>query len=171
MVESFGELVPALEKADARLAVEGWPGPGALCCTPEAYRALFKELGSGAVAVNYDPSHLVRMGIDHLCFLREFAGRVRHVHGKDTEIREEDLYEYGNLQPPTFARPVAFGSMHWRYAIPGHGLVRWGEVFRILGEHGYPGCVSIELEDANFNGTEEGEKRGFLLGAQFLEGC
>ena len=30
---------------------------------------------------------------------------------------------------------------------------------------------SIELEDANFNGSEEGEKLGILQGARFLQGC
>ncbi|MFQ5809238.1 MAG: TIM barrel protein, partial [Armatimonadota bacterium] len=43
MVESYGELVPALEESDARVSIEGWPGPGAICCTPETLRALFKE--------------------------------------------------------------------------------------------------------------------------------
>jgi len=31
--------------------------------------------------------------------------------------------------------------------------------------------ISIELEDADFNGTPEGEQRGILLGANFLAGC
>jgi hypothetical protein len=31
--------------------------------------------------------------------------------------------------------------------------------------------VSIELEDENFNGTEDGEKAGILHGARFLTGC
>ena len=39
MVESFGELVPVLEESSARMVVEGYPGPGALCCTPEGCRA------------------------------------------------------------------------------------------------------------------------------------
>ena len=34
----------------------------------------------------------------------------------------------------------------------------------------YKGMVSIELEDANFNGTEAGEKLGILAGARYLEG-
>ena len=51
MIESFGELLPTLEANNARLVIEGWPGPGALCCTPEAYRALFKELPSSAVGI------------------------------------------------------------------------------------------------------------------------
>ena len=41
----------------------------------------------------------------------------------------------------------------------------------ILAAAGYDGFVSIELEDANFNGTEEGEKQGLLLARRFLEGC
>jgi sugar phosphate isomerase/epimerase len=171
MVDSFGELVPVLEENNARLAIEGWPGPGALCCTPEAFRACFKELPSPAVGINYDPSHLIRMGIDPLRFLREFVARVYHVHGKDTELLAENLYEYGNEQPPTFAKRIPFGSLHWRYTIPGHGCMRWVEALRILETNGYAGSVSVELEDASFNGTEEGEKLGILHGARFLTSC
>ena len=171
MIESYGALVPVLEKVGGRLVVEGWPGPGALCCTPETYRALFLELPSHAVGVNYDPSHLIRMGIDPLRFLNEIAVRVFHVHGKDTALYSEHLYEFGHEQPPTFAAMPAFGAMAWRYTIPGHGQARWVEILRILKNVGYKGCVSIELEDANFNGTEEGEKRGFIQSREFLEGC
>ena len=171
MVESFGELVPVLQECNAHLVIEGWPGPGALCCTPEGYRALFKELPSSAVGINYDPSHLVRQGIDPLRFLREFGNRVHHVHGKDTELLAENLYEFGSEQPPTFARRIRFGALHWRYTIPGHGCVRWTETMRTLEAQGYAGCVSIELEDANFNGTTKGEQFGILQGARFLQGC
>lgn len=171
MVESFAELVPVLEASNARLVIEGWPGPGALCCTPEGFRGLFEKLPSGAIGINYDPSHLIRMGIDPLRFLREFGDRVYHVHGKDTALLAENLYEYGHEQQPTFAKPVAFGAMTWRYTIPGHGVTRWGEAFRILETRGYAGCVSIELEDANFNGSTGGEKLGILQGVRFLTGC
>ena len=171
MVEGFSELTPALEASQARIAIEGWPGPGALCCTPEGYRAFFKECPSPAMGINYDPSHLIRMGIDPLRFLREFVDRVCHVHGKDTEILTEELYEYGHEQAATFGKPVAFAAMHWRYTIPGHGVMRWIEAFRILAAAGYGGCVCIELEDANFNGPEESEKAGLTLGGRFLQGC
>lgn len=171
MVESCSELVPVLEEQDAHLVIEGWPGPGALCCTPAGYRALFERCPSEALGINYDPSHLIRMGIDPVRFLREFADRVHHVHGKDTELLTENLYEYGSELPPIFAEPIAFGSLHWRYTIPGHGVMRWVEAFRILDERGYAGRVSIELEDANFNGSAKTEKSGILHGARFLEGC
>lgn len=171
MVESFSALVPVLEEHQARIVIEGWPAPGALCCTPEGYRAFFKACPSPAMGINYDPSHLIRMGIDHLRFLREFVDRVYHVHGKDTEILTENLYEYGSEQPATFATRISYGGFHWRYTIPGHGLTRWVEVLRILAAHNYSGSVSIELEDANFDRKEEAEKLGILQGTHFLAGC
>lgn len=171
MVESFGALASVLEESGSRYVIEGWPGPGALCCTPETYRAFFRDVPSPSMSVNYDPSHLIRMGIDPLRFLEEFVDRVRHVHGKDTEILAESLYEYGHEQPAAFAERISFGAHSWRYTIPGQGIFRWGEGLRILAENGYDGCVSIELEDANFNGDEETEKQGILHGARFLCGC
>ncbi|HEX8234776.1 MAG TPA: hypothetical protein VF600_02380 [Abditibacteriaceae bacterium] len=61
------------------------------------------------------------MGIDPIRFLKEFASRVGHVHGKDTEIINDDLYEYGWEQPATFKENPAFGTTAWRYTIPGQG--------------------------------------------------
>ncbi|MEZ0325813.1 MAG: sugar phosphate isomerase/epimerase family protein [Fimbriimonas sp.] len=171
MVEGLNELTPHLEKHNGRLVIEGWPGPGALCCTPEGYRAAIKEVPSKSVGINYDPSHLIRMGIDPIRFVEEFADRVYHVHGKDTEVFEEGLYEYGTEQPATFAKAPGFGAWHWRYTIPGHGQMRWTKAFEILKASGYQGAVSIELEDENFNTDEAGEKAGLLAGGAFLASC
>ena len=171
MVESFSVLGPVLEAAGAHLAIEGWPGPGALCCTPEACRAFFEACPSPAFGINYDPSHLLRQGIDPVRFLREFHARVVHLHGKDTELLPEGLYEYGHEQPATFGPAPAFGAWAWRYTIPGQGAVRWPAILAILAEAGYDGSVSIELEDAHFNGATESEQFGILKGAQFLAGC
>jgi len=171
MVDGFARLTDVLDDCGGRIVIEGWPGPGALCCTPETVRAFFKEVPSTTMGVNYDPSHLIRMGIDPLRFLGEFADRVGHIHGKDTELLAERLYELGTEQPPTFADGIGFGGSHWRYCIPGHGQMRWTRAFEMLVSTGYNGMISIELEDARFNGTEEGEKRGLVLARKFLEGC
>lgn len=171
LVAALNGLAPALESAGGKLVIEGWPGPGALCCTPESYRAALKEAPSNAIGVNYDPSHLWRMGIDPIRFLKEFALRVFHVHGKDTLVLRDDLYEFGWEQVATFKKSPSFGGATWRYTIPGQGDVAWAEIMRILVENGYGGAVSIELEDADYNGSEDGEKRGLLAGAQFLSSC
>ena len=171
MVESFSALAPVLEACESHVVIEGWPGPGALCCTPEAFRAFFEQCSSASMGINYDPSHLIRMGIDPMRFLCEFGDRVYHTHGKDTELISENLYEYGHEQPATFASRFAFGAWSWRYTIPGYGVMRWGAALRLLQEMNYTGSISIELEDANFNGTTKGEQLGILKGAQFLAGC
>ena len=171
MVESFGELIPVLEESGSKLAIEGWPAPGALCCTPETYRAFLKEIKSEAAGINYDPSHLIRQGIDPIRFVREFGDRVVHIHGKDTEILTDELYEYGHEQPATFAPRIRYGAFSWRYTIPGQGCMRWTEAFRILAEKGYSGCVSIELEDASFCDGTAAQQMGIIQGALFLRGC
>ena len=157
-VESLGALVPTLEEHKAHLVIEGYPGAGALCCTPEGYRALFEAVPSQSIGINYDPSHLVRMGIDPIRFLKEFGARVHHVHGKDCEILADDLYEYGWEQPATFKKSPAFGAAAWRYTIPGQGNSNWAEICRLLAEQSYQGAICIELEDADYNGSEAGEK-------------
>ncbi|MGC9349288.1 MAG: sugar phosphate isomerase/epimerase family protein, partial [Anaerolineae bacterium] len=125
MVESFGELISVLEENDAQLVIEGWPGPGALCCTPAGYRAFFEACPSSVMGINYDPSHLIRQGIDPILFLEEFNDRVYHVHGKDTELIPENLYEYGHELPAIFEPRFPFGAWAWRYTIPGQGSMRW----------------------------------------------
>ena len=171
MIAGLTPLCAEMEKIGARLVVEGWPGNGALCCTPESYRAAISALQSKAFGINYDPSHLLRMGIDPVRFVEEFADHVYHVHGKDTEVFAENVYEFGTEISGTLVNGMPFGSMSWRYTIPGHGQVRWVKIFEVLKSRGYNGLVSIELEDGNFNVSEQGEKDGFIFGGHFLSGC
>ena len=168
MVESLNALSMALETAGGRLVIEGWPGPGSIVCTPESFRATFRECPSKSIGINYDPSHLLRMGIDPIRFLNEFASRVGHVHGKDTEILADDLYEYGHELPATFRANPSFGASSWRYTIPGHGGTNWPQVCRILASVGYSGAISIELEDRDYGGSDEAQQQGLLDGGAFL---
>ena len=176
--ENFGYLIDGLqaisaplEAAGGRLVIEGWPGSGSLVCTPETFRAIFAACPSPALGINYDPSHLLRMGIDPIRFLKEFSGRVSHVHGKDTLILADDLYNYGHELPAVYKEDPFCGSSAWRYTIPGHGGTPWIEVCRILADTGYKGAISIELEDSDYTGSPEAEQQGLLDAAQFLAGC
>jgi sugar phosphate isomerase/epimerase len=175
-VQGYGRLcetIAGLPGGGARIVMEGYPGSGPhypiLACTPESCRGLLQGTGAANLGLNYDPSHLIRMGIDSVRFAEEFAPHVFHVHGKDTEIFQEGLYEYGTLQEPIEGPNMAYGGTYWRYTIPGFGCARWGKLLGILAESGYRGKIGIELEDMNFNGSESGEKRGFIASRQFLE--
>lgn len=168
MVETYGQLRDVLRTTGTRIAIEGWPGCNAQCCTPESYRAFLREMDSPHYGINYDPSHLIRMGIDPLRFLREFAPQVVHVHGKDTLVDAERLYQLGHEQAGVFAQSFPWGGWSWRYTIPGAGQAPWMQLFAELQAVNYGGYVSIELEDADYNGTLDGERRGFQAARDFL---
>ena len=172
MLETYAPIAEACANAGASLAVEGWPGGppyfASLVCTPETVRSFLKDVGHGA-GLNYDPSHLIRLGVDHVRFLKDFAPHVNHVHAKDTDVDAEALYEFGT-QPATFAKPHGFGEWTWRYTLPGHGVARWNEIASILKSSGYAGAISVELEDEHFNGTEAGEKAALVHSLNFLKG-
>ena len=158
---SFPVIAKEAEKRGVRIAVEGWPGPNnsALGVTPETLRAMFEAVPSDNFGINYDPSHLVRIGVDYKRFLNEFSHKVIHAHGKDTSLDTDALYHYGNIGP-SFDKSPDFGEGNWRYCIPGEGTVDWSYVCGRLHRAGFDGVISIELEDFRYNGTEEGEKRG-----------
>lgn len=173
-VDTYAPLCQAAAEAGTCIAVEGYPGGpphyAAIGCTPETVRALLKDL-PGGLGLNYDPSHLVRLGVDPVRFLGEFAPHVVHCHAKDTELFADAVYEYGLYQPATFARGHGFGEHVWRYTLPGHGVVPWSRCFALLKDAGYRGVVSVELEDEHFNGTEAGEKEGLVHSLAYLRGA
>jgi sugar phosphate isomerase/epimerase len=169
--ETFGPVVRHAEEKGVRISVEGWPGGGphygALAVTPETVRALLEAFPSPALGLNYDPSHLIRIGVDYLRFLREFGPKVVHCHGKDTIFDGEALYLHGNLGP-TFGQAKAFGEDWWRYTIPGEGLADWGKICAELDAVGYDGFISVELEDFRYHRTWEAESEGLLRAKRHL---
>ena len=172
-LKTLGDLAGVAAQVGSQIVIEGWPGGephyANLCCNPETYRRIIQDIGNSGIGVNYDPSHLIRMGVDHIRFLQEFLPHVGHVHGKDTEVFPEALYEYGLTQVPAFKPITDFGEGYWRYTIPGHGEARWVKIFEILADAGWKGIVSIELEDDNFRGQEVTDKQGYLCSKAFLE--
>jgi len=169
--ETFPSIVEHAEQEDIYIALEGWPGPApyypTLGCTPEMLRAMFHAIPSKHFGVNYDPSHLVRLGIDYVRFLHEFGERVNYSHGKDTEILHDELYECGVI-PASFGSKYDFSEGSWRYTIPGQGDVDWGKVALRLERVGYKGPVSIELEDHRYWGSIEAERKGIEKAKEHL---
>ncbi len=165
--EGWPAASEALAAAGVTFTLEGWPGGAplypALGVTPETVRAMLAvdaERGAGALKLNYDPSHLARLGVDPLRFLSEFGAHVRHAHGKDTAFDPQRLYETGNLGSSLGAKDPGFGEGWWRYCIPGDGATDWAAVAAGLTAHGFDGIISVELEDFRYNGSWEGEQTG-----------
>ena len=173
----YPKVVKHAEKEGVKIAIEPWPGGapwyGNLGCTPESLRRIFAAVPSPNLGICYDPSHFVRLRIDHLRLLHEFGDRVHHVHLKDTEILPEKLYESGILGE-SYSRTYGFGEGWWRYTIPGEGVVEWQVVVRRLEEVGYDGVLSVELEDHHFWDTALLQQEGLIRArdhvAQFFKG-
>lgn len=168
-VEVFTPLLNYAGERGVRLALENWPGigwqiegvPGNLCYSPALWDALFEALPFDNFGLNFDPSHLVFQGIDHLQAVRDYASRIFHVHAKDTEIHETTLARIGNLIPRSY------GSW-WRYRMPGWGRVDWRLFLATLRDIGYDDVVSTEHEDPEYLATEALVKEGLVLGRDHL---
>jgi hypothetical protein len=108
------------------------------------------EQWSGAIGLNFDPSHLILQMIDIPRFIGEFGPHILHVQAKDLWIDREGLYERG----------VFSMGMGWQVPrLPGLGDVDWADLFGALWRTGYDGDVIVEHEDRDFEKTDELIKR------------
>jgi sugar phosphate isomerase/epimerase len=132
--------------------MEGWHPdgyPGNLAYSPELWEWMF---GLG-LYLNYDPSHLMWMGIDPVAALRPYVGRVAHAQAKDIELFPERRNRFGW---PGIADKSGdpWNVGWWRYRVPGRGQVDWSAVIDTLYEGGFDGVLSVEHEDPVWGGTE-----------------
>jgi sugar phosphate isomerase/epimerase len=149
----------AIENCPMIFSADEWPGGRNLAYSPALWRRLFEAMPGDTLGLNLDPSHLVWQLIDIPRVVREFGGRIYHVHAKDLEIDREGLYENG----------VMSLGMGWQVPrMPGLGEVQWDRFIAGLVRAGYDGVVSVEHEDRAFEGDLELVKRGFLLARNTL---
>jgi sugar phosphate isomerase/epimerase len=135
-----------------------WPGGKNLAVSPAVWRRLFETFPGVPLGLNFDPSHLVWQLIDIPRAIREFSGRIVHVHAKDERIDRDRLYERGIL------------GLGWHVPkLPGLGEVDWSAFFAALTDVGYNGPVCIEVEDLAYEGSLEDRKRALRQSKRFLE--
>ena len=97
--------------------------------------------------------------MDYLKPLREFAGKIHHVHAKDAVMDREALDEVGIL-----ATPLEYHAPK----LPGLGEVKWDKFFNLLRETGYAGPVCIEVEDREYEHSLAGREEALRKSAGFL---
>ena len=135
-----------------------WPGGHNIAWSPYMWRRILEQWG-GTIGLNYDPSHLVWLMIDHSRFIKEFGPHILHAQAKDLTIDRDGLYERGTLS----------AGMGWQVPrLPGLGDVDWARFHADLYRAGYDGDIIIEHEDRRFEQTDELVKRGFLLARDVL---
>ncbi|WP_218869473.1 sugar phosphate isomerase/epimerase [Microbacterium sp. AK009] len=146
--------------------MEGWHPdgyPGNLAYSPELWEWMF-ELG---FYLNYDPSHLIWLGIDPVEAVRPYVSKVIHAQAKDTEVDPAARTRF-SVFGKTRKRESEWDVGWWRYRVPGRGQVDWLAVIDALDEGGFTGHIAIEHEDPVWGGTPDRVKRGLEIARDTL---
>ena len=171
MLDIWGPLVDWAQQHDVRIGIENcpmffthdeWPGGNNLATSPAVWRRLFSDLPSPHLGLNYDPSHLVWQQMDPLAPLEEFATRLVHVHAKDVQIDRERLNDVGIL-----ATPLEYHTPR----LPGFGTIDWAAFLSALTNSGYDGAICVEVEDREFESTDESRLEALRLSLEHLRNC
>ena len=159
VVDLFGPLIDLAEKNHVKLCFENCPLMGNIAISPKMWRMIFERLDSPNLGLAYDPSHLVWEMIDPYSPLIEFKDRIFQVHAKDALIDRAVLAQTGILTDFSW----------WQYVIPGRGELDWAKLVGMLKEIGYDGTISLEHEDAAYEGSVESVQQGLIDGKKYLE--
>ena len=167
----FAPLVDRAGERGVKLIIEncvmeGWHPdgyPGNLAYSPELWEWMF-DLG---LYLNFDPSHLVWMGIDPVTALAPYVDRIPHAQAKDIQLFPDRRTRFG-WPGRAVIREDPWDVGWWRYRVPGLGDVDWRGVIDTLFEGGFTGVVSVEHEDPVWGGTEDKIKTGLQVAQRTL---
>lgn len=171
-VEVFKPLVDHASSRNVKIVIEncvmeGWHPdgyPGNLAYSPELWEWMFDQ----GLYLNYDPSHLMWMGIDPVEVIKPYIKNIAHAQAKDIELFPELRNRYG-YPGKSILREDPWDVGWWRYRIPGRGEVNWVGVIDALQEGGFTGVLSVEHEDPVWGGTPEKVKQGLQIAKDTLE--
>jgi sugar phosphate isomerase/epimerase len=168
-LKTWRPLVALAEDHGVRIGIENcpmsfsrdeWPGGKNLATSPAIWRRMFADIPSAHFGLNFDPSHFVLQFMEWEGALREFKGKLFHLHAKDMNIQRQRLNEVG-----IFAFP---GQWHLP-RIPGFGDINWAAFMGLLTELGYTGPVCIEVEDETFGKTLPDRQRALCVARNVLQ--
>ncbi len=148
-----------IENCPMAFTEDEWPGGKNLARNPAIWRRMFADIPSESFGLNYDPSHMVWQQMDYLEPLREFTGKLFHIHAKDVRLDPHRLDDVGIM-----ATPLQFHTPK----LPGLGEIDWGRFFSVLTDVGYDGPVCIEVEDRAYEGSLEARKGALIQSARYL---
>jgi sugar phosphate isomerase/epimerase len=146
--------------------MEGWHPdgyPGNLAYSPELWEWMF----SIGLYLNYDPSHLVWMGIDPVEAVRPYIDRIPHAQAKDIQLFPDRRNRYG-WPGKAVSREDPWDVGWWRYRVPGLGEVDWVRLIDAMYEGGFDGVLSVEHEDPVWGGSEDKVKTGLEIAYETL---
>jgi sugar phosphate isomerase/epimerase len=148
--------------------MEGWHPdgyPANLAYSPQLWDWM-AELG---LHLNFDPSHLVWLGIDPVAVVTPYVQQILHVQAKDVELDPARRDRFGVFGNAVGRARNPWDSGWWRYRIPGLGEVDWSALLTALAAGGYDGVVSVEHEDPVWSGSVDKIHEGLVLARETLD--
>jgi sugar phosphate isomerase/epimerase len=146
--------------------MEGWHPdgyPGNLAYSPELWEWMF---GLG-LYLNFDPSHLMWMGIDPIAAMKPYMDRIPHAQAKDIQIDTARRNHFG-FPGKAVVRENPWDVGWWRYRVPGLGDVDWRRLIDTMYDGGFTGTLSVEHEDPVWGGSPEKVQIGLKVAYQTL---
>jgi sugar phosphate isomerase/epimerase len=166
MIPYWRETIRFAEDHGVRVAIEMHPG---FCVyAVEHALALREAVGSPALGVNFDPSHLFWQGVDPVYAIRALGDAIFHFHAKDTIIDPVNATVNGVLDTKPYND---FINRSWIFRTVGYGHSEdvWRAMVSNLRLVGYDGALSIEHEDGLMSQREGFEKAAALLKSILIE--
>ncbi len=163
----FGELAKRAEDNGVRLAFENcdmggsWKkGDWNIAHNPTAWEMMFDALPDKNLGLQWEPCHQMVSLIDPIPQLKEWAGKIFNVHGKDATVDWNVVKKCGIDGPKQFA---------W-HRTPGFGDSDWTGIISILRMNDYKGSIDIEgYHDPVYKG--ELELTGQVYALNYLKRC
>lgn len=137
----FGKLAKRAEAKGVRLAFENcsmggtWAaGDWNIAHNPDAWTLMFDAVPSASLGLEWEPCHQMVGLIDPMPQLRQWVGRIFHLHGKDATIHRDVV-----------ARSGVYGKAQFAFhRTPGFGDSNWTDIISELRRGGFRGAIDIE---------------------------
>jgi len=139
--EVFRPLAARAEEKGVRLAFENCEARGTweagdrnIAHAPQAWDAMFSEVESPVIGLEWEPCHQIVSFVDPLPQLRRYSHRIWHIHGKDATVLWDVIREHG----------IRGGVQYVHHRTPGFGDTNWTDLISTLRLQGWQGSIDIE---------------------------
>jgi sugar phosphate isomerase/epimerase len=179
--EVFTPLADRAGEKGVRLAFENcdmggtWQtGDWNIAHNPTAWELMFDAVPHENMGLEWEPCHQMVSLIDPIPQLKEWVGRIFHVHGKDATIHWDVIRKYGihasAHADPNTKLPVQLAPAFVEHRTPGFGDSNWTDIITELRRAGFEGSIDIEgWHDPVYNG--ELEMTGQVRALNYLKAC
>jgi sugar phosphate isomerase/epimerase len=165
--EVFRPLAARAEERGVRLAFENCEARGTwesgdrnIAHCPRAWEAMFAEVESPVLGLEWEPCHQIVSFADPLPQLRRWAQRVWHIHGKDATVLWDVVREQG----------IRAGVPYVHHRTPGFGDTNWTDLIGTLRMCGWRGSIDIEgFHDPVYRDALE--TTGQVAALEYLKRC